>query len=156
MNDVIRERIDFNAKRRVDMLKERSNRCVCKFCGGGLRVRQIIFTEYEEARIELFCKACDRIEFGVEPEIYRNAQYYVEETGFNCYPDLDDNERTRQMTIAKVCEIMPWENQNIGILTPEGFAVPLQMNQHYVGECLTLSDDDLAGDTATHAEQAVR
>ena len=128
---------------RLTLLKERTQRCCCKYCGGQLRVRQIIFTEYEEARIELFCKDCDRIEFGVEPEIYTNAQYFVEETGFNCYPDLDDNEKTKQMTIAKVCEIMTWENQNIGILTPEGFCVPLNMNQHYVGECLTLSDEDL-------------
>ena len=143
MSDELKAQIEFNSKKRVTMLKERSARCVCKYCGGQLRVRQIIFTEYEEARIELFCKDCDRIEFGVEPEIYTNAQYFVEETGFNCYPDLDDNEKTKQMTIAKVCEIMTWENQNIGILTPEGFCVPLNMNQHSVGDCLTLSDEDL-------------
>ena len=146
MSDDIKAQIDFNSKKRVATLKERSARCVCKYCGGGLRVRQILFTEYEEARIELFCKECDRIEFGVEPEIYANAQYFVEETGFNCYPDLDDNEKTKQMTIAKVCEIMTWEDQNIGILTPEGFSVPLSMTQHYVGECLTLSDEDLTRD----------
>ena len=133
----------FYSESRLKTLRGRTKRCCCKYCGGQLRVRQIIFTEYEEARIELFCKDCDRIEFGVEPEIYTNAQYFVEETGFNCYPDLDDNEKTKQMTIAKVCEIMTWENQNIGILTPEGFCVPLNMNQHYVGECLTLSDEDL-------------
>lgn len=146
MVEDIKERIDFNSQKRVAMLKTRSVRCVCKYCGGELRLRQILFTEYEEARIELFCKDCNRIEFGVEPEIYANAEYFVEETGFNCYPDLDDNEKTKQMTIAKVCEIMTWENQNIGILTPEGFCVPLNKNEHYVGECLTLSDSDLTHD----------
>ena len=146
MGDDIKSKIDFNSKKRMAVLKSRSERCVCKYCGGQLRVRQIIFTEYEEARIELFCKGCDRIEYGVEPEIYDNAKYYVEETGFNCFPDLDDNEKTKQMSIAKVCEIMTWENQNIGILAPEGFMVPLNLNQHYVGECLTLSDEDLARD----------
>ena len=136
----------YQAGERLAMLKNRTRRCVCKYCGGNLRLKRIIFSNYEEARVDIFCEDCDRIEFGVEPEVYTNAQYFVEETGFNCYPDLDDNEKTKQMTIAKVCEIMTWENQNIGILTPEGFNVPLNMNQHYVGECLTLSDEDLTSD----------
>ena len=144
MSDELKAQIEFNSKKRVTMLKERSARCVCKYCGGQLRVRQIIFTEYEEARIELFCKDCDRIEFGVEPEIYTNAQYFVEETGFNCYPDLDDNEKTKQMTIAKVCEIMAWENKSLGILSREGFTMPLDVNTAIVGECVILTDDDLA------------
>ena len=146
MSDELKAQIEFNSKKRVSMLIERSARCVCKYCGGQLRVRQIIFTEYEEARIELFCKDCDRIEFGVESEIYTNAQYFVEETGFNCYPDLDDNEKTKQMTIAKVCEIMAWENQNIGIMDNDGFNIPLKLNESFVGECVTLSDEDLDDD----------
>ena len=146
MVEDIREQIDFKSQKRLEMLKQRSERCVCKYCGGALKVRQIVFTEYEDARIELFCKDCDRIEFGVEPEIYENAKFYVEETGFNCFPDLDHNEKTKQMTIAKLCEIIMWENQNIGILTPEGFSVPPNRNKHYVGECITLSDADLGND----------
>ena len=137
------EQLEAFAQKRLALLKKRANRCVCKYCGGSLRLRRIIFSDYEDARIEIFCKDCDRIEFGVEPEIYASAKFFVENGKFNCYPDLDDNEKTKQMTIAKVCEIMTWENQNIGILTPEGFCVPLNMNQHYVGECLTLSDEDL-------------
>ena len=79
----------------------------------------------------------------MEPEIYENAKYYVEETGFNYYPDLDETDKTKQMSIAKICEIMTWDNQNLGILTPEGFQIPLNMNRRYVGEMLVLSDDDL-------------
>jgi len=139
----IKEIIDYNSKKRLTMLKERAKRCQCKYCGGNLVVRQLSFSSLEDARIEIFCKNCDRIEFGVEPEIYLNARFFVEETGFNCYPDLDNSERTKQMTIAKVCEIMTWENQNIGILTPDGFRVPLFMNENYIGECITLSDADL-------------
>ena len=111
MSDDIKAQIDFNSKKRVATLKERSARCVCKYCGGGLRVRQILFTEYEEARIELFCKECDRIEFGVEPEIYANAQYFVEETGFNCYPDLDDNEKTKHENDDKEIRTHALENR---------------------------------------------
>ena len=39
MSDDIKAQIDFNSKKRVATLKERSARCVCKYCGGGLRVR---------------------------------------------------------------------------------------------------------------------
>lgn len=143
MNENIKEKIEFNSKKRLEMLKNRSKRCVCKYCGGELKVKQIIFSSYEEARVELFCQECDRIEFGVEPEIYANAKYFVEETGFSCYPDLDDSLKIKQMTVAKLCEIMTWENQNIGILTPEGFNIELNANKNYVGECVTLSDNDL-------------
>lgn len=143
MEDKIQEKISSTSKKRLEILKQRSKRCVCKYCGGTLKVRQIILTSYEDARIELFCKECNRIEFGVEPEIYDNAKSYVEEMGFNVYPDLDDSERTKQMTIAKICEILTWQNQNIGILAPEGYKVPICKNNFYTGECVTLSDMDL-------------
>ena len=143
MTDHIREELKFNSEKRLNMLKMRSKRCVCKFCGGTLRVKQIIFTNYEDSRIEIFCDNCNRIEFGVEPAIYNNAKYYVEELGFTCYPDLENNEKTKQMTVARVAEIMEWEDKNIGILTMNGFTVPIVENNHLVGECVTLTDADL-------------
>lgn len=146
MDKKIRETVEFHSQKRLDMLKKRAKRCVCKYCGGSLRLRQIAFSNCDEARIEIFCKECDRIEFGVEPEIYKNARFFVEETDFHCFSDLDDNEKTKQMTIAKVCEIMTWQNQNIGILTSDGFNIPLEMNENYVGECITLSEDDITAD----------
>ena len=108
-----------------------------------LKLRRIIFSNYEDARIEIFCSHCERIEFGVEPQIYQSAKYFVENSRFNCFTDLDDNERTKQMTISKVCEIMSWENQMIGILDEGGFNIPLQMKENIVGECITLTDNDL-------------
>lgn len=144
--DTLKEKIDFKSKKRIDMLKKRTKRCVCKYCGGRLKLRRIIFSDYEEARIEIFCKDCNRIEFGIEPEIYASAKYFVENSKYNCYPDLDDNEKTKQMTIAKICEIMAWQDQNIGILNNEGFCVSLNLNENFVGECVTLSDEDLEED----------
>lgn len=146
MDDILKNKIDFNSQKRLAMLRDRARRCQCKYCGGKLTVRQLSFSSLEEARMEIFCKNCDRIEFGVEPEIYASAKFFVEETEFNCYPDLDDSIRTQQMSVAKVCEIMTWLAQNIGILKPEGFQVDLAINEHYIGECITLSDDDLAED----------
>lgn len=100
------EKKTYKSEKRIDMLKKRTKRCVCKYCGGQLKLRQITFTDNVDARTEIFCSDCDRIEFGVEKEIYSSAKFFVENSRFNCYPDLDDSENTKQMTIAKVCEIM--------------------------------------------------
>ena len=142
----VQEQANFKSQKRLDMLKKRTKRCRCKYCGGKLKLRRIIFSEYEEGRIEIFCNSCDRIEYGVEPEIYASALFFVENSGFNCFPDLDNNEKTKQMTISKVCEIMSWQNQNLGIMNANGFCVPLRINENFIGECITLSEDDLDDD----------
>jgi hypothetical protein len=128
---------------RNERLRGRSKRCVCKYCGGELKIKSIIFNEFIEARSELYCPECDRIEFGVEPEIYRCAKYYVEEFKYNAYKELDDAVLTRQMTIAKVCEIMDWVVKNIGVANDNGFQVPLNMKSYLLGETIYLTDDTL-------------
>lgn len=128
---------------RIEKLKERTRRCVCRYCGSHLEIRRIIFSEYEDARVEIFCPNCDRIEFGVEPEIYQSAEHFVEELQFNCYPEFEENEQTRKMSIAKVCEIMSWENKQMGFLDETGFQVPIKMNSAIVGETLLLDDQEL-------------
>lgn len=133
----------YNSQSRLEELKGRAKRCCCKYCGGKLEVKRIVFSDHEGARIEIFCDNCQRIEYGTEPEIYQSAKYFVDEMNFNCYADLDDNEKTRQMNIAKVCEIMGWENKNLGFLTKNGFAVPLNMNSNILGESIIIDDEDL-------------
>ena len=128
---------------RVEELTARAKRCCCKFCGGHLIVRRIIFSEDEQARIELFCSQCDRIEYGVEPEIYSNAVCFVDHFHFNHYPDLDSNAQTRRMNIAKICDIMMWGDKNLGFLNEEGFTVPPQSQEMLIGECVVLTDADL-------------
>lgn len=128
---------------RNERLRERNKRCVCKYCGGKLKIKSIIFNELIEARSELYCPECDRIEFGVEPEIYQCAKYYVEEFKYNAYKDLDDVALTKQMTIAKVCEIMEWLVKNIGITDDNGFCVPLNMKPYLLGETIHLTDEKL-------------
>ena len=134
--------VSFVSESRVKTLKKRTKRCVCKYCGGKLKLRRIIFSAIDDARIEIFCNECNRIEFGVEPEIYLSAKYFVENSKFNLYPELDDNMRTNQMTVAKVCEIMAWQDQNLGFLDHEGFVVPVNMNENFTGQCVTFSEDD--------------
>ena len=138
----------FQAQGRVEMLKGRAKRCVCKYCGGRLRLKRIIFSDHEDARVEIYCDNCERIEYGVEQEIYQSARYFVDELKFNCYPNQDANESTRRMTIAKVCEIMAWENKILGLLDRDGFRVPLEVNGNILGECIILTDEDLLEDGA--------
>ena len=133
----------YDSEGRMGMLKQRARRCVCKYCGGRLSLKRISFSEIEDARVEIFCKSCDRIEYGVEPEIYQSALYFVEEMGFNYYPDLNQSEKTKRMNVAKVCDIMAWENKNLGILNRDGFTVPLATNKNMIGECVILDETDL-------------
>lgn len=133
----------YDSEGRMGMLKQRARRCVCKYCGGRLGLKRISFSEIEDAHVEIFCKSCDRIEYGVEPEIYQSALYFVEEMGFNYYPDLNQSEKTKRMNVAKVCDIMAWENKNLGILDRDGFTVPLTTNKNMIGECVILDEADL-------------
>lgn len=125
------------------MLQKRGARCVCKYCGGPLRVKSIAFNEIVDGRTELYCDKCGRIEYGVEPEIYQNAKYYIDELDYNCYPELDYSEFTRQMSVARVAEIMDWLATNLGIVGEDGFTVPIKMDPNRVSECLHLTDADL-------------
>lgn len=138
---------------RTQELLGRSQRCVCKYCGGSLEVRTIVFNEILDARTELFCAHCDRIEYGVEKELYQSARYFVDTFDYNCFPDLDETALTRQMSVAKVCEIMNWAVKNLGFLDQNGFCVPLNIQTSLVGECLHLNDEELAFITQAAGDQ---
>ena len=128
---------------RIEELRQRAGRCRCKYCGGRLEIRRIIYGSIEDARVEIFCSVCDRIEYGIEPEIYQAAQYFVEELGFNAYPDLGESAKTKQMSIAKTCEMMAWVCKYLGFVDQTGFKTPLEKRQ-FLGEALLLEDDEVA------------
>ena len=138
------EAFSYKAEGRLDMLKSRSKRCCCRYCGGSLEIKSIMFNEFVEARVELYCPECDRIEFGVEPEIYQSARYFMETIGFDCFPELDNHETKRMMTIAKLCDIMSWQDKALGFINDKGFQVPVQADGNVIGECTIFSDEDLA------------
>lgn len=110
---------------RSDDMKVREKRCCCKHCGGPLEIRVIIFNKYGGAGAELFCPSCEKIEFGTEPEIYQAAKTFVDELGFNHFNDLEENDRTYKLNIAKVCDILSWGCKNWGILGKKGMKIPL-------------------------------
>lgn len=129
---------------RVVELRKRAKRCRCKYCGGKLRLKQIVYNSTVEPRIEIFCENCDRIEYGVEPEIYSLAKYYVDEFGCDYYPELDDNFTKERMNVAKVCEIMFWALNGVGYLDMEGFKYPTKIDKKLVGESLVFDLEDLS------------
>ena len=58
-------------------------------------------------------------------------------------PDLDNNIRKREMNIAKVSEIIEWGCRNMGLLTENGFVIPLDLKSELLGEALLIEDDKL-------------
>ena len=132
-----------NAKKenkRVAMLNERVKRCVCKSCGGPLSLRMLDFNEFENTRIDIFCDNCDRLEFGIEPEIYRAALYYTEEYELNLYPDMGNTALSKKATVAKTADIMNWVLKSLGYLGKDGFIVHPNTSRVINGECLDLTD----------------
>ena len=133
----------FNQSSRIRELKGRVERCCCRYCGSPLELKRITFSHFEDYRIEIFFSKCGRIEYGVEPEIYLSARYFVEHFDFNWYTYLDENAQTRQMTIAKICDILTWQNEQLGFLDKDGFQVPVRINENLQGESITISEDEL-------------
>lgn len=130
-------------KQEEERLRKRVRRCRCSYCGGTLELRKLTYSSYEVSKLEVYCNHCKRIEYGVEPEIYDVAEYFVDELSFDYYKDLDNNIRKREMNIAKVSEIIDWGCRNLGLLTENGFAMPLNLKSELLGEALIIDDDSL-------------
>lgn len=123
---------------RITYLKKRKQHCCCKYCGSLLEIRRVAFSENDEARVELYCPQCQKIEFGVEQEIYATAEYFVEEVGFRCFSDIDNPLMEKQMNIAKVAEIISWGFVNLGYTDENGFCYPVITLDALLHESLNL------------------
>jgi len=47
------------------------------------------------------------------------------------------------MTIAKICDILAWQNQQLGFMDNNGFKVPVEMQENLQSECLTFTAEEL-------------
>ena len=128
---------------RLYELKVRTKNCCCRYCGGELKLRRILYGNVKEGRVEIFCNECNRIEYGVNKEIYHVAKYFEDEFQLNLYPANDDTVRTYQMNVAKLCDIMAWGCKNLGLLEYDGFKVPVDISKSILGEEIVLYDKDL-------------
>jgi len=106
---------------RYAMLKQRSEKCCCRYCGNPLEVRMVIYNKYGGAGAEIFCNNCMKIEFGTAPEIYNTAKDFIDAVDFNYFPELEDNDVTYQFNVAKVCDLLSWCCKDWGILDEQGF-----------------------------------
>lgn len=131
------------SKNRVELLKGRKKRCVCRYCGGPLSIKRILFNDVDDARIELYCDHCEHIEFGIEPEVYQCANNFVDQLAFDFYEDMPDNDKKRQMNVAKATEIMAWAFRNVGILNDDGFTISLDMKDADWQECMVLESSQV-------------
>ena len=136
----------YSQENRIENLKRRAKRCVCNTCGGQLELKRIVFNDIDLARVEIYCNNCQRIEFGVEPEIYACASGFVDSFDFNYYEDLDRNEQARRMNIAKVSEILSWSLKNMGLLTNEGFSVDLGSMDNLWSDILSVQQENVAAE----------
>lgn len=125
---------------RIADLKRRKDRCVCRYCGSKLSLRKMTYAAYDETKIDIFCDSCNRLEQGVEPEIYIIAEYYVDEMGYDYYPELEPSERKRRMNIAVVCDILAWGYRSIGILDKDGFKIELDFKEELISRSLAIND----------------
>lgn len=141
---------------RVVGLRARTKRCCCKYCGGRLRLKQIVYNDTIEPRIEIFCENCQRIEYGVEPEIYELAKYYVEQMNCDFFPELDSSESKDRMNVGKVCEIIFWAMNNLNMVDMEGFKYPVEMDKKMVGESIIYDLDDDDDDTLEEVSDLIR
>lgn len=128
---------------RIFQLRKRTNRCVCRYCGNALSLRKMTYAAYDEAKIDIFCDYCNRLEPGVEPEIYKIAEYYVDEMNYDYYPDLEYSERKRRMNIAVVCDMLSWGYKSIGILDDDGFKINIDFKEELISDSLSISDQEL-------------
>lgn len=133
----------YQSESRMENLKQRARRCVCKYCGQPLSLKRIMFSDHTDARVEIYCDVCGRIEYGVEPELYQSARNFVDDLEFNYYNDLAQNEETHRMNVAKVAEIIAWGYQSGGLLDEKGFTVPLKKQDHLQDQCLVITEQEL-------------
>lgn len=123
---------------RLSCLNQRKAYCCCKYCGSALEIRRVAYSNHDDARVELYCPQCEKIEFGVEKEIYAVAEYYVDELEFDIFDELDNSLLKKQMNIAKVAEIISWGFVNLGYVNEFGFYYPVKTPDLLLHESLHL------------------
>ena len=67
----------------------------------------------------------------------------INEFNFNIFPNNDVSEKTYQMNVSKVSEIIAWAYKNMGMLSERGFTVPLDISKTILGEDIIFRDDNL-------------
>jgi len=129
---------------RIKKLSVRTSHCICKYCGNHLSLRKLTYAAYDEAKIDIYCETCGRMENGTEPLIYKMAAYFVDDMQFDYYPELDPSATKRRMNIAVVCDIITWGFKNAGLIDDTGFTIALDVDTNILGEATLFSKTQLS------------
>lgn len=62
---------------------------------------------------------------------------------FQCYSDIENIPQQRQMSIAKVAEIISWGFVTLGYLSETGFIYPVKTPEQLLHEWLNVKKEDL-------------
>lgn len=111
--------------------KIRAERCVCKMCGNKLETRIMIYNKYGGSGVELYCPACQRIEYGTEPEIYQIAKDFVDSVEFDYFTEMEEGNHRYQLNVSKMCEVLSWIYRKNGILGTTGVKEEMKTMFHY-------------------------
>ncbi len=84
---------------------ERQAEVVCKMCGTVLTERAVVSRNHYTETVP-FCPRCRQIETGTSRWIYEAAKDYVQGSGFQYFPDQEEDARCLERNYAKVCEIL--------------------------------------------------
>ncbi len=102
------------------IIVERSERCVCKMCGGPLEPKIVIYNKYGGSGLELYCPHCHKIEYGTEPEIYKLAKDYVENMEYDYFTEMEAGKANFELNVAKVCETLSWIMKRLEVQDSKG------------------------------------
>ena len=103
-----------------EKMQERLGHCVCKFCGGDLEIKVIIYNKYGGQGLEMYCPNCQKIEYGTEKGIYRLAKDFVENVEFDYFPDMEEGKRSFELNVAKACEVLSWGLRRLEVMDEKG------------------------------------
>ena len=134
---------EMKQEQRLHELKIRLKNCCCRYCGGHLKLKRIFYGNIKEGRIEIFCSECDRIEYGIDKEIYLSAKHYVDEFDFSLYPEQEITQKIYQMSVAKICDIIAWGFKSFHLLDYDGFKVPIDISSKIIGEEIIITNEEL-------------
>ena len=110
-------------------MQNRQQRCVCRQCGSKLEIRMIIFCQYGGQGLELYCPVCQRIEYGVEKELFDLAGKFMAETEFNYFLDMPEDKRSLELNTAKVGELFSWLFRELKLCDENGLTEKYQSLQ---------------------------
>lgn len=148
MNEEIKNAIDSLVKQglqstQLAALQDRAKRCVCKYCGSKLVLRKLTYGKIEEGRVEIFCPNCNRVEYGVEPEIYEAAKYLVKEINWDYFSEVENCLKKDRMNMSKAAEVISYGLDALGLLDEQGFRCKVEMKKDLLHEDILLSDNEI-------------